>query len=535
MRAVNFDFSVRMNQKFQIGGNAPTIAVFLRQRNWDFGKKAEGIHPNQEWYQLTNRAISVEIQQHVDQFASSFTVVLANEEGELSPDNYESKFPLENKFRGHQYMSYNRQLYPNNEIMIYLGFGDELIPYIKGYIGDTKVSSDGSTVGVNCMTSYKHLIHQTLKKDVKSPTGNLFEVLKFFFRIAGVVLNGKNLVIPGTDEQWIIKKPIVGKKGQAIDELVRDIIDTTYNYIRPEIDGSCTLIEIPLYEDNSKFDASFDEGFNLTNLDYTGTDQDVYSGVTVTSGNQSNSFINPYLLNTVSLGKFKEETINVEWADTFRKRQEVAKSHHLQNIQKWRTLVAGIVLDPRLQLWDTVRVREQVTAATGIYQLKGIGTIVSEMGAFQTLEMSNLQEIAPLSVTDLATVATESATARIRIVLKPEKPPLSKPSKAKPVPPKPVKGTEWMNILVNGKVAFKNYVSSASPSTVTVNLKTGENEITIEGVTCNRKELEATIHLLNPNNSVMLAPQDIKFLKTGVDKHGIYDKRPAQTILVTRT
>lgn len=523
MRAASYALCDMIADKLQIKQEAPSVVVYVKQRYW--GEHASlmpnsDIDSKQQWYQLTNQALSVEVSENVDSFASSFNITFTNEAGKLAPDNFTYKWPLDINFRGHDIITYAGQLMPNNEIRIYLGYGDELIPFIHGYVGDTKVSADGQTIGVSCMTSYKHIIHQTVKeKQIKAPKGNLFDVLKFYFDKAGVVLKGSKVMVPGTtSEQWIIKDS-KGLKGQSYDEIVRELIDTTFHYIRPNFDGSCTLMQVPNYLQSDSAEVIFDEMVNLTALDYTLTDQDVYCAVQVKCGEATSSFVNTYIHRRILLGKFREEVVDVPWANSYRKRKEVAKAAHTKNMHKIRTLNIGVVGDPRLELWDRVGVREQTSSMTDVFHIKGMQTMISDAGFFQVLDLAINFGYEPTPPSDLSPIQVSVDTIRLKI-------------------------WDWdredgdlLNIYCDEKTIAKNYFIRNNATYVDIPLKMGNNVVVFEGVSCALGILTGRLQVLDTSNKILFdvgTLPDITFPRKNVNKYGQYTKRPSKTWVVAR-
>lgn len=507
--------------KLQVAGQAPALVVYVKQRYWEKESIWGGsdIDDGQDWYQLTNRALTVDIQESVSQFASSFTVNFANDEGELAPDNFTGKWDNSIKFRGHQVITYANQLLPNNEMRIYLGYGDELIPFIHGFVGDTKVSADGQTISVSCMTSYKHLIHQTIRDtELKAPDGNLYNVLKFFFDKAGVELKGEKVYVPGTDEEWIIKGA-KGKRGQPYDEVVRSLIDTTFHTIKPNFDGSCTLMPIPKYNPKQEADYIFDDYVNLTALDDTYTDQDVYCAVQVKAGNTSSYFYNNYLWWNVLLGKWREELIEAPWATTYRKRREVAIAAHTKNLQKTRTLNIGVMGDPRLELWDRVGVRERVSTHADVFHIIGIQTTVNASGFVQVLDLSVNEEATPDTPSDISPIQVTVDTIRLKIW------------------DWDVEDGDLLNIYVRGDLFEKNYFIRNNATYIDIPLEFGNNDIIFEGVSAAKGILTGRLQVLDTSNNILFdvgSLPDISFPRTNVNKNGVYTKRPSTSWKVSR-
>ncbi|PGQ51816.1 hypothetical protein COA16_29870, partial [Bacillus thuringiensis] len=210
-------------------------------------------------------------------------------------------------------------------------------PYIHGFVSDIKVNAESGTISVTCTTSYKKVLQKSViptrgSDEIVAPTGNVYDVVKFFLEKAGVTLHGSRVNIPGTNQSWIIEGA-TGKRFQKWDEIVRDIIDTTFHYIKHEPDGSCTFMKMPDYAINEPAKFSFREGENLISLDMQLTDQDISNSIVVKCGDYANGFLNSFLLKNVSQGDLREEMIEVPWATTFFARRAVAAAYHLKAIQ----------------------------------------------------------------------------------------------------------------------------------------------------------------------------------------------------------
>ncbi len=523
MRAASKTLMDRIASGMQVGASAPSVFVYVKQRFWENRDiwNDSLIDPEQKWYQLSDRVSSVEVQEDVDQLASSFTITFSNEQGQLAPDNYTGKFPQDIFFEPEDSrMIYARQLHQNNEIVLYLGYGDEVVPFIHGWTGEVKMTADGQTIVVSCMTSYKHILHQTINEDkIVAPDGNLYDVLKFFFDHAGVKLNGEKMFVPGTDEEWIIEKA-TGTRGQAYDEVVRELIDTTFHYLRPEIDGSCTLMPTPKYMFEDDADTIFDEGVNLTALEYSVTDTDVYNAVCVKSGNQTSRYNNTFLYEDVLLKRWNEEVVDVPWANTYWKRREVAIASHVRNMHNWRILTVGVVGDPRLQLWDRVGVREQSSSVTWNWHIKGIQTMLdSESGFFQTLDLAINYGYETIPQPELTGVKVSVSKIRLKVW------------------DWMVQDGDAMNVYANNVRVASNYKLTNNPTYIEIPLKLGDNHIVFEAITCARGFFTGRLQVLDVSNNIIFdvgSLPDITFARAGVDKNGVYKKKPTKTWVVSR-
>lgn len=521
MRASSGALNDRISFGSQISGNdSPSVVVYIRQRYWDNRNVWSGdglIDPKQEWYQMTDKASTLDIQESVDSFSSSFTVTMANEQGLISPDNYAGKFTIDTEEK----FTFAKQLLSDNQVRIFLGYGDTLIPYIHGYVGDVKISADQTTLELSCMTSYKRIIHQTIEeKTLRVPDGNLYNVLKFLFDKAGVTLHGEKVYVPGSDEEWIVKG-LKGERGQSYDELIRDLVDTTFHYIKANADGSCTLMKIPTFKKDDPPDVIFDEGVNLTNLDYTITDQDVNCTVSVKCGNTTTRFTNTFLKNEVLLGRLNEEMIEVAWADTYLKRREVAIANHIQNLHKYRTLNAGIIADPRLELWDKVGIREHITGQTEVWHIKGIQTMFDAGSGFtMVLDLAVNYGNETMPPSDISPIQVSVDTIRLRIW------------------DWYVEDGDICNIYCNDKLVAKNYKLLNKATDVDIKLELGNNVLVFEAVNAGfANRFTGRLEVLDTSNNVLFpvgSMPDLTFLRTNVDRNGNYRKRPSKTWVVAR-
>lgn len=523
MRQASVILSDYISSKLQVKEQAPNMVVYFRHRYWDYPNLWDGSDIENEWYQLTNRVVSLEIQESVDQFASSFTITFANDNGELSPDNYTGKWPTDIPFGGTGEITYARQLYPNSQVRIYLGYGDQLIPFIHGYTGEADHNSDSKTITVQCMTSYKKILHQTILPDsgkdvITAPTGNLYDVLKFFFDRAGVTLHGEKLYVPSTLEEWIIKGA-QGKRFQAYDEVVRELIDSTYHYIRANEDGSCTVMPIPRFMRQDDADFIFDDYVNLTSLQYKTTDQDIYSAVVVKCGDYMNGFTSSFLLKDVNLGFFREELVEVPWADTYLKRRDVALAHHTKNLHKWRTMNVGVVGDPRIQLWDKIGIRDQNTSQTWVWHVKGIQTMISEQGFFQVLDLSANYGFDTTPYSDLSPIQVNVDTIRLKVW------------------DWDVEDGDVMNIYNNNKLVKSGYMLKNNPTYVDIPLGLGNNIIVFEAVTCAKGVFTGRLQVLDTNNNILFdvgSLPDLTFPRANVEEDGKYIVKPSKSWVVAR-
>ncbi len=347
----------------------------------------------------------------------------------------------------------------------------------------------------------------------------MYDVVKFFLEKAGVTLHGSRVNIPGTNQSWIIEGA-TGKRFQKWDEIVRDIIDTTFHYIKHEPDGSCTFMKMPDYAINEPAKFSFREGENLISLDMQLTDQDISNSIVVKCGDYANGFLNSFLLKNVSQGDLREEMIEVPWATTFFARRAVAAAYHLKAIQKFRTLTVAVIGDPRIQLFDVVSVYNRDSGQQWNYFVKGINTMISaDDGFYQTLDLSVNYGYEPAPYTDITGITVNVDTLRLKLW------------------DWDVEDGDLLNIYCNDKLIEENYFIRNNPTYVDIPLEYGVNIIVFEAVRNPKGILTGRLQVLDTQNNILFdygSLPDLSFPRVNQNKDHYYIQRPAKTWSVTR-
>ncbi|TKH49522.1 hypothetical protein FC698_08285, partial [Bacillus cereus] len=300
----------------------------------------------------------------------------------------------------------------------------------------------------------------------------------------------------------------------------RDIIDTTFHYIKHEPDGSCTFMKMPDYEINELAKFSFREGENLISLDMQLTDQDISNSIVIKCGDYANGFVNSFLLKNVSLGDLREEMIEVPWATTFFARRAVAAAYHLKAIQKFRTLTVAVIGNPRIQLFDVVSIYNRDSGQQWNYFVKGINTMISaDDGFYQTLDLSVNYGYEPTPYTDITGITVNVDTLRLKL-------------------------WDWdyedgdlLNIYCNNKLIVENYFIRNNPTYVDIPLEYGVNIIIFEAVRTPLGILTGRLQVLDTQNNILFdygSLPDLTFDETDLNADRYYIKRPAKTWPVTR-
>ncbi|WP_377867341.1 hypothetical protein [Bacillus sp. R86525] len=512
MREGSISLIRMLGSYFQVGNNAPNLIVYMKKRE------------SSSYVQIQHRVMSLEVQENADQFASTFSITFANEYGQMAPDNWYGKFSSIQEWFYNSEVTNTNQLYPQTEFKVSIGYGEEALPYIHGFVSDVKVNAESGTISVTCTTSYKKVLQKSViptpgSDEIVAPTGNVYDVVKFFLEKAGVTLHGSRVNIPGTNESWIVEGA-TGKRFQKWDEIVRDIIDTTFHYIKHEPDGSCTFMKMPDYAVNEPAKFSFREGENLVSLDMQLTDQDISNSIVVKCGDYANGFLNSFLLKNVSQGDLREEMIEVPWATTFFARRAVAAAYHLKAIQKFRTLTVAVIGDPRIQLFDVVSVYNRDSGQQWNYFVKGINTMISaDDGFYQTLDLSVNYGYEPAPYTDITGITVNVDTLRLKLW------------------DWDVEDGDLLNIYCDDKLIEENYFIRNNPTYVDIPLEYGVNTIVFEAVRNPKGILTGRLQVLDTQNNILFdygSLPDLSFPRVNQNKDHYYIQRPAKTWSVTR-
>ncbi|SIQ42281.1 hypothetical protein SAMN05878494_1368 [Bacillus cereus] len=512
MRESSINLIRALGDYLQVANNAPTLVVHMKKRD------------SSTYVQVQHHVTGLEVQENADQFASTFTITFANEYGQMAPDNWFGKFSSIQEWFYNGEVANRNQLYPQTEFKVAIGYGEEVLPYIHGFVSDVKVNAESGTISVTCTTSYKKLLQKSViptpgSDEIVAPTGNVYDVVKFFFQKAGVVLHGSPVNIPGTNQSWLVEGA-TGKRFQKWDEIVRDIIDTTFHYIKHEPDGSCTFMKMPDYAINEPSKFNFTEGENLVSLDMQLTDQDISNSIVVKCGDYANGFLNSFLLKNVSQGDLREEMIEVPWATTFFARRAVAAAYHLKAIQKFRTLTVAVVGDPRIQLFDVISVYNRDSGQQWNYFVKGINTMISaDDGFYQTLDLTVNYGYEPTPYTDISGITVNVDTLRLKLW------------------DYDYEDGDVINIYANDRLIEENYLIRNNPTYVDIPLEYGVNVVVFEAVRNPLRWLTGRMQVLDTQNNILFdygAIPDLTFDRKNIGPDGYYIQRPAKTWSVTR-
>ncbi|WLR50027.1 hypothetical protein LC040_12110 [Bacillus tianshenii] len=384
MRLIHPDLLQYLSSQFQISGRAPNQAVFLFNKNTNEQMRLD-------------RVMSIDVDQRWDTPAGEFRIVADNQDGWLSPDYAEWKIDdLSRMDRGQP--SHNPWsdawpgvIWPNTKVEIWLGYGTEndLLKQITGLVDTVAMNAEMQTITITGRTMYKKVLVETPNitgESYKYTNTTARDILIDIHSRIGLSISASPILIHGTNSIYDVKEFEI-KRGRTWDSYVSDLILSTYTRIHSNSDGVTIVEPVPQYSQSSQADHVLDETINLQSLSYRIDDIDIFSNVLVKSENGMNAYVNSFFRDHVMNGQFREEVLDIPWADTEAKRQMAAAAFFRRMRQKFRSISVASVGHPGIELYDLCRVKEIVSTASAKYVVKGIRTSYSEQGYFDFLEL----------------------------------------------------------------------------------------------------------------------------------------------------
>jgi hypothetical protein len=497
---------------------------YVLVRNRFFGNSSDPGLMDVEWARLPN-VISIEIDETVETPAKSFTIVVANNDGRFSPDYYAGKWPQRYLFGEVPESPWARQLFPNTEIAIHLGYGEDVIPYLRGLIDEVTISADGQTLTITGRSMYKKVLTTTImppkgkKYFLNDKSVNIGEAVKKLVEGAGVPCIAPFITVPGSNPPESYTLGVErGERFQTFDDAVRDIVDSLFFTMVEDAQGTITLKPIPRYSQTDDPKMVIDDFLHLKELEYAISDNDLYGTIVIKCGNKADVFHSGFITNQILRGQRREIEYEVPWANTRFKRKLAAQAYFTQMLHRWRKLSIAIPANPALELWDVVSVRERISTVTWRYHIRAIRTTWTRDSFFQILELSS------------------------NYGYKPEPPP---PPPKSDLPPISVSESRiiinlWdfaivdkdiVNVYLNGSKIVGNLTIKSEKKQIVLDLDMGPNVVVFEGVsagTVNRLTAKMEVTDLNgkilfPNSSL----PDLAMNRINVtEPSGYYTKRP---------
>lgn len=372
-----------VSNRLQIGNRAPNQAVFL-------------YHPATGERMRLERVRSIDLDVKWDAPAGSFQIEADNRDGWLSPDFAAWKWDDFSRIdRGDPYHNpWTRVIWPNTKIEIWLGYGSEndLLKQMTGLIDSVSINAASRTISIKGRSLYKKLLVET--PDLKDPTfiyknTTVKDIIVDFHHRVGVPIEAEPILILDTPDVYDIAEFTI-ERGKTFGSYIQDLVLSSYTFIGSDPDGKTILKPIRDYDQNDPIDHVLDEAVNITELEYSIDDMDVNANIIIKSGDVIEPFESVWLRNSVANGQFREEVIDLPWANTKEKRKMAAVTHFRRTKQRMRQISISTVGHPALELFDICRVKEMISTATANYAIKGIRTSFTEQGYFDFLDLEIL-------------------------------------------------------------------------------------------------------------------------------------------------
>ena len=326
-----------------------------------------------------------------DSLASEITFVIEDTDGTKSPHYLPEKFPhLDLERSGYQF-----SLYPENKIVVWLGYGDERIQVFTGVIDKVKVNADSSELEVTARDNMKYLLdQQIIPEDAKEliyeydPEAPLLmsALIADLINKAGLIAeveeskfdDGTAYTIT-TDVKFELGTRYIDAIKELTDSIGFKIYATNIGTIRAErnIYPSGTAEPTIILKDY----------VNLGSSDFVIDTQDARDTIIIASDTGWEEFENKQFVEWLRPTFSRAAKITIPWADTPQKRKLAAQSAFAMMLRVTRRLSVAAVAHPALQIGDIARLSERVSTASDIYRITSIKTELSDGMFFDTIEL----------------------------------------------------------------------------------------------------------------------------------------------------
>lgn len=384
MLPINHTLLQHLSTIFQMKDRSPVCAVQV-------------YHPITGQRMQLERIDSVEVDRRYDAPAAEFSVVLDNTAGWYSPDYNYKKFGKFTDLAGVGVQDGNPWpgvLWPNTVVEIWLGYGKDYRKIVTGLIDTISITAGGRTLTVKGRSMYKKLLVETVKPHQLNDKKNgklvyknksVKYIVDDIHKKVGVPINSTDIKIWGTNETYIVPS-LELERGQTYDSCINDLITSTYARVWSDPNGRTIMRPVRILQPNATPNVVLDEAINLTDLDYSIEDQDIKTNLVIKCGKHVSMFEDAYLRKNICRGQYREEVIELAWANTKAKRAQAAKAYFRKYKQSLRAVSLGVVGNPVLELYDLARVYEHTSQATANYMIKSIRSTFSSAGYFDIID-----------------------------------------------------------------------------------------------------------------------------------------------------
>jgi hypothetical protein len=365
---------------FQIGDRSPKCAVVI-------------VHPVTGEHMQIDRVLSIDIDRRHDTPASEFRFVADNTGGWLSPDYSHKKFLAFPDMRGVPNGNpWGKVLWPNTQVHIHVGYGEEVRRVFTGLIDSIELGAEEKTITVSGRSMYKRVLVETPPKKIVYKNKTVKFIVVDVHKRLGLNIDAEEIYELGGTTPYVVPELEI-ERGSKYDAGISDLITSTYARVESDPLGWTRLRPVRVYRGEAA-DVVIDEAVNLTSLGYQISDFDLYTHLTIKSGEKGETFTDKYLRDMVCAERghtqYREEVLELPWAKTSKKKKQAALAYFRRLKQQMRTVTFGIVGNPTLELYDIANIREHISTATSMYIIKGIRTTFGDEGYFELIDAEAL-------------------------------------------------------------------------------------------------------------------------------------------------
>lgn len=383
MRPVSFDMLQYLSWYFQVGDRSPALQILAK-------------HPVTGDMMTIDRIKQCDLDRQADAPAHEATFVVDNSGGWMSPDYKRDgttfDFPSNRGYE--QNNPWVGVMMPNTRIEIHMGYGEELYRVFTGLIDNVSINAEQRTISIKCRSLYKRLLVETVRPP-KGQTKIVYKnksvkyIVDDIHKRMNMPIVSQEIPILGGTQTYIVPE-LELERGSSWDSFINDLVTSTDAYIGSDYWGRTILKPMRNYKQSDPEDIVLDETINIKELEYNIDDIDIKTDLLVKYNDKVFNHFQSYSLKKLAGGQYREEIIDVPWANSFIKRKQAAQAYFRKYKRKFRTVTVGTVGNPAIELFDLARVYEHTSQATAKYSIKGIRTTFSDMGYFELLDLEHV-------------------------------------------------------------------------------------------------------------------------------------------------
>lgn len=390
MYKLNTELARRIYEKLQIGNIAPNYSIGI--------KRKKGNCQYEDFMFNMRNASSITLDRRFTLNCDSMNIVFENIGGQLSPDY--ATWKKYNKIDKLPQSGYRNVIDPFNEIIVNLGYGDELRRMFTGEIDSINIQESPATISIDCRNKMKRLkkpIDPILKRSLVYKDQAALKILKDLFQKAGVNTYAIDFTTIG-DKDFTINKAEF-EIGMEYMEAISTILDTLNHRIYADRFGNIIVEKRTVNTQKSFHVFEVSDYVNMTQGNYAIDSSVIRNRVIIQSQNSWKAYEDPFLIDYCN-GEIISSGLEVPWADTDEQKLAVADSYFMEMRRKLRRINVGIIGNPTLDVGDLVKMEALVSTAVAKYVITGISTNFNSGGYVDVLDLE--------FVTDGAHVAVEA-------------------------------------------------------------------------------------------------------------------------------